>query len=819
MAQVRVVLKSVFDDKGLKNAQAGFQKIGLGIDKAFRAVTIGVGVASAAVAKFGVDAIKQASNLEESTNAVNVAFRDAARGVLAIGESSAESLGIARSEFNQAAVRFSAFAERVVGQGGDVAGFIQEITTRAADFASVFNIDVAEALQVFQSGLSGEAEPLKRFGINLLDTEVKAYAVRSGMIAMGQSMTEAEKVQARYGLLMESTNKTAGDFANTSDSLANQQRILNARFTDLQAEIGGALLPAVTQLVGQVADRLLPAFEEFGQFLNSPQGKKVIEDTAKAISDFFIFIVENLDTIVDLAVKVAALVTALKLLKGALELATIAQTLFNVAVRANPYVIAATALISLAGGMALVADYAAKAQVKADKQAQSVGALQEEARRLSEAFQDGLIPQDKYEAKMNQIQDAIRAAGGSVEGTIGELNRLNNIRLDKLNGQLKDSAGELNRFANIAKSILPKVTTGGGGGGGGGTGESAAEKAAKERAEAFKRVQKLIKDSQKDIQAAQRTYGEAVTSIQKEYAENVLRTEKDFAKRLADIVQQSQDRLRSAFASVVRVSLADLFEVEETRSVANLVKGLTDRLAKSKTLLENAGKLNAAGFSQQFIEQIVSAGVETGNELAGAILASTPETQAELQKLFNAVETTADTGMDSLAAQIYEKAGLATNELKALYADTQQQLADALLELQLQLNIKLQDANQTFIDSIVKVREKLTEEIAEMEGKLGGLTRTYEQFLQRITQLQGEAQARVTIPTPSISSPSATNPIIPTPQIQTLPSPRPVVADRAASYNISVNAGLGTDGQKVGQVIVDEIKKFERQSGRVFLAV
>jgi hypothetical protein len=46
--------------------------------------------------------------------------------------------------------------------------------------------------------------------------------------------------------------------------------------------------------------------------------------------------------------------------------------------------------------------------------------------------------------------------------------------------------------------------------------------------------------------------------------------------------------------------------------------------------------------------------------------------------------------------------------------------------------------------------------------------------------------------------------------------------DRLGSFgggrniSITVNAGIGTDGTRVGQLIVDEIKKFERSSGPVF---
>lgn len=37
-----------------------------------------------------------------------------------------------------------------------------------------------------------------------------------------------------------------------------------------------------------------------------------------------------------------------------------------------------------------------------------------------------------------------------------------------------------------------------------------------------------------------------------------------------------------------------------------------------------------------------------------------------------------------------------------------------------------------------------------------------------------------------------------------------------ATYNITVNAGLGADGQRIGEQIIKEIKRYERQSGPVF---
>jgi hypothetical protein len=204
-----------------------------------------VGLGAAAVVNLGQKAVGAASSLNESVNAVNVTFGDAAAGVLELGENAASTVGLSNTAFNSMAVSFSAFADRVAGEGGDVVGVIDDLSVRAADFASVMNIDVSQAVEAFTSGLAGEAEPLKRFGINLLDSEVKAYALRTGLIDVGDAMTENVKVQARYGLLMESTDKMSGDFANTSDGLANSTRILGAEMENLSADLGEELIPVL----------------------------------------------------------------------------------------------------------------------------------------------------------------------------------------------------------------------------------------------------------------------------------------------------------------------------------------------------------------------------------------------------------------------------------------------------------------------------------------------------------------------------------------------------------------------------------------------
>ena len=323
---IRIPILTSFDPKGLKQANAQFAKLGSSVNSLGRNFAV-AGVAIGAIGAGLAKTVQTASSYVESVNAVNVAFGKSAKGIIDFGKTAATTLGVSQVDFNNAAVRFSAFAERIVGSGNDASKFIAEISTRASDFASVFNIEVSEALQVFQSGLAGEAEPLKRFGINLLDTEVKAYAMANGIGEVGRQLTETEKVQARYGLLMESTNKTAGDFANTSDGLANQMRILKAEVSNTQIEIGNQLLPVMAELLPIVRDLVRDLGTQLVAAVKAVDWKALTTDLVNTAK----FFTENATAIAQVTVAIFAINTAFKLMavaSGVAQTAIALQTWF-----------------------------------------------------------------------------------------------------------------------------------------------------------------------------------------------------------------------------------------------------------------------------------------------------------------------------------------------------------------------------------------------------------------------------------------------------------------------------------------------------------
>jgi len=105
-------------------------------------------------------------------------------------------------------------------------------------------------LEKLRAGLVGETEPLRTLGVNLSAVAVEQRAVQLGLAKQGETLTAAGKALSAYDLIMEQTKTAQGDFARTSDGLANATRIIQAQFANLVAEVGRNFLPLLTDGAG-----------------------------------------------------------------------------------------------------------------------------------------------------------------------------------------------------------------------------------------------------------------------------------------------------------------------------------------------------------------------------------------------------------------------------------------------------------------------------------------------------------------------------------------------------------------------------------------
>lgn len=139
----------------------------------------------------------------------------------------------------------------------------KSLTQLGLDLSSFFNISQSDAFTKIKAGIVGEVEPLRRLGVVLLQGRVKQLAYAEGIAAVGQELTEVQKIQARFLLLMRDTKAAQGDLARTSHQFANSSRQLKNRVIDLAAAIGRRILPSVNRLVIRLRD-LIPAAAEVG---------------------------------------------------------------------------------------------------------------------------------------------------------------------------------------------------------------------------------------------------------------------------------------------------------------------------------------------------------------------------------------------------------------------------------------------------------------------------------------------------------------------------------------------------------------------------
>ena len=195
------------------------------------------------VIEFGKAAVGVASDLNEVQNVVDTTFGDGSVKIDEWAKNAAEAFGESELQAKQFTSTLGAmFKSMGVGQA-DMEEMSMSLAGLAGDMASFYNLDPTEAFEKLRSGISGETEPLKQLGINMSVVNLEAFAMSEGITKSYQEMTQAEQATLRYQYIMSATADAQGDFANTSDSLANQQRILQLEIQTLAAEIGNDLMP------------------------------------------------------------------------------------------------------------------------------------------------------------------------------------------------------------------------------------------------------------------------------------------------------------------------------------------------------------------------------------------------------------------------------------------------------------------------------------------------------------------------------------------------------------------------------------------------
>lgn len=218
------------------------------------------------------DAVTEATDIGEQLSKSKQIFGDTAEEIKKFSEA-ASAIGLSTKAALDATGTFGNLFTAMKLSQEDAAKYSLTMTKLAADLASFNNTSVDEAIAAIGAALRGEAEPIRRYGVLLDEATLKAIAFREGLIATEkEALTPAIKAQAAYAAILEQTVKAQGDFARTSDGLANMNRVVKAQMDNLLGDVGKIFEPffaAATAAFSQVMQEVGPLLREIAQGISA----------------------------------------------------------------------------------------------------------------------------------------------------------------------------------------------------------------------------------------------------------------------------------------------------------------------------------------------------------------------------------------------------------------------------------------------------------------------------------------------------------------------------------------------------------------------
>jgi hypothetical protein len=754
-------------DAAGKNAGTQF---GNGFSGAFKKIAGAAVLAIAAkqVADFVGSAVTSANKLFIEYEGVSSVFGKAAGSVQAFAKTAAKTAGISEAAALGAAKGFGGFATTAGLASEQAAKFSIDLTKAAGDMASFYGGGTEASLSAIKSALMGQYEPMLKYNQQLTEASVRQEAFALKLTdTTANALTPQQKTLAVQSLLMKGLGVATGDFVTYADSFDNAQQTMTANFENMKASIGSSLLPVLGQLVAAIN----PLIEKAGPLLFEVFQKliplfEIVTDVIGKIMPSLDPIIKAFGTFVDVVVEIikVALPPFMAMFKALLPVLAPILNLFMVLVQTLLPPLAKLIEKVLVPVLGFLVDILVRFVIPA-------------VVKLAELFGGALtIGVDMIVAGFQGMVKFLKPVWEFLKPMLEGLMSFAGIKPIKISASISSpaaggpmSAGGAAAATGLAGIDYSKIA----GAGLGATGASTAKSAAatsKAISSAMKKLQKSTLDAKKKydtaVTKANADFASAQVKINKDFdskvsdltknrdsdlaratsdhAANVLGIQKDFATKMADIIQQSKDRLRSAFESVTAVNVGETFANLTYKNVTSLVANLKTRLADARNLVTQAASLASAGFSQTFIESVVSQGPNAGAAMAKSILAATPESQAELQALFADSEALANHGMDSLATAMYDKSGLATEALRTLYTQAQTDLTAALANEQSLYTAKQLEIQTAFNEGMAAAQIVRNEALAEAEATLTeALTAATTALNESLDAIQKEFNAKL----------------------------------------------------------------------------
>jgi hypothetical protein len=256
--------------QGAENSLKGLQdKVGRFATNIGRiAGTLGVALGFRALINGAKETVEAASDLEQQYGALDSIFKGNAQEMKNFSLEM-QTIGLSSAD----AARQSAYLGSMLKGAGfsveDTTDKTKDLVRLAGDLAATYGGPTADAVGAIASLMRGERDPIERYGVSLKQVDINAKLAEEGLSGLTGAARKEAEMQAALTLLYEKTTDAQGQAARESETYAGVTGRLNASFTNLQAEIGEALLPVLSDLAGFMEDSI-PKIQAFFEELLDP---------------------------------------------------------------------------------------------------------------------------------------------------------------------------------------------------------------------------------------------------------------------------------------------------------------------------------------------------------------------------------------------------------------------------------------------------------------------------------------------------------------------------------------------------------------------
>lgn len=274
-----VIIDTRMDTTGVQNGVSAIKQSFNGLGSAVKKIGLLIGGAFAVgkLVQFGKECVELGSDLAEVQNVVDVTFTTMSDKVNEFAKNAMTSAGLSETMAKRYVGTFGAMSKSFGFSEAQAYDMSTALTQLTGDVASFYNISQDLAYIKLKSVFTGETETLKDLGVVMTQSALDQYALANGYGKTTSAMTEQEKVALRLAFVQKQLSAASGDFIRTSDSWANQVRVMQLQLQSLKATVGQGLiniftpvLKVINVLLGKLAT-LANAFKSFTELIT---GKK-----------------------------------------------------------------------------------------------------------------------------------------------------------------------------------------------------------------------------------------------------------------------------------------------------------------------------------------------------------------------------------------------------------------------------------------------------------------------------------------------------------------------------------------------------------------